>query len=289
MNGVTPLMQYHGGKFRLAPWIMSHFPPTSAFDVYVEAFGGAAGVLLRKPRSHAEVYNDLDGEVVNLFEVLRSSEQRKRLIESIMLTPFARQEFERAYELAEDPIESARRLLVRAHMGFGSAGATYGHTGYRTDTRRAYGTPQHHWKRLPSVIEVVAERLSGVLIENRNALAVFDQHDSPRTLHYVDPPYLRETRNTGYQRVYRHEMSVQCHCELLDRLRHAQGYVILSGYDSPLYREVLHDWRVTRRRTQASGQQGSVIRIECLWLNPRASEWAGQMEFDFPKSEVAHG
>ena len=284
----APLMRYHGGKFRMAPWIMAHFPPMSAFDVYVESFGGAAGVLLQKPRSYAEVYNDLDGDVVNLFEVLRSSEQCERLIEKLALTPYARCEFEHAWGHAHDPIERARRLLVRAHMGFGSAGATRGNSGFRTDTRRAHGTTQHHWQRLPSVIGRVAERLSGVLVENRDALTVIAQHDSPRTLHYVDPPYLEETREKGHRHVYGHELSDQRHIELLARLRLAKGYVILSGYDAALYRDALRDWRMARRHVQASGQRGSGRRTECLWLNPRAAEWAGQMELNLPYQEVAH-
>ncbi|WP_353980856.1 DNA adenine methylase [Salinicola endophyticus] len=289
MTVTAPLMRYHGGKFRLAPWIMAHFPPMSAFDVYVESFGGAAGVLLQKPRSYAEVYNDLDGDVVNLFEVLRSSQQRAWLIEQVALTPYARLEFERAWDPAQDPIERARRLLIRAHMGFGTAGATRGNSGFRTDTRRAHGTTQHHWQRLPSVIGRVAERLSGVLIENRDALTVIAQHDSPRTLHYVDPPYLGETRESGHRHAYSHELSDQRHVELLERLRLAKGYVILSGYDAALYREALRDWRMTRRHVQASAQRGSGRRTECLWLNPRAAEWAGQMELNLSYLEVSHG
>ncbi|MCS2611069.1 DNA adenine methylase [Halomonas dongshanensis] len=284
----APLMRYHGGKFRLAPWIMAHFPPMSAFDVYVESFGGAAGVLLQKPRSYAEVYNDLDGDVVNLFEVLRSHEQRECLIEQVALTPYARLEFKRAWDPVQDQVERARRLLIRAYMGFGSAGATRGNSGFRTDTRRAHGTTQHHWQRLPSVIGRVAERLSGVLIENRDALTVIAQHDSPRTLHYVDPPYLEETREKGHRHVYGYELSDQRHIELLEHLRLAKGYVILSGYDAPLYRETLRDWRMARRHVQVSAQRGSGQRTECLWLNPRAAEWAGQMELNLPCQEVAY-
>ncbi|WP_199905478.1 DNA adenine methylase [Microvirgula aerodenitrificans] len=82
-----PVLRYHGGKFRLAPWILEFFPP---HQIYVEPFGGAAGVLIQKPRSHGEVYNDLDGDIVNLFRVLRSPEQRQLLLEQLVLTPYAR-------------------------------------------------------------------------------------------------------------------------------------------------------------------------------------------------------
>ena len=108
MTVTAPALRYHGAKFRLAPWIMSFFP---SHRCYVEPFGGAAGVLLQKPRAYAEVYNDLDDEITNFFRVLR--EQPDALIEQIQLTPYARAEFDLAYESTTCPIERARRTAVR--------------------------------------------------------------------------------------------------------------------------------------------------------------------------------
>jgi len=109
-----PILRYHGGKWRLAPWIISHFP---RHRFYVEPFGGVASVLLRKPRSFHEVYNDLDGNLVNLLSVLRDETTRNKLIEDLRLTPFAREEFVLARRDADDPIERARRTIVRSFMG----------------------------------------------------------------------------------------------------------------------------------------------------------------------------
>ncbi|SAI58979.1 modification methylase [Bordetella ansorpii] len=213
MGVIRPVMRYHGGKFRLAPWVIRHFPPHRC---YVEPYGGAAGVLVQKDRAYAEVYNDLDGDVVNLFRVLRSPSDRALLVEQLTLTPYARDEFEAAYEVAEDPVERARRTLIRAEMGFGSAGATKGATGFRVDTRRVYGTAQDLWRRLPATLSAVGERLSGVMIENRPALDVIRQHDGPDVLFYIDPPYIPEARQPG--RFYAHEMSREDHLALLDLL-----------------------------------------------------------------------
>jgi len=105
-----PAIRYHGAKFRIAPWVLQHFPPHTC---YVEPFGGAAGVLLQKPRAYAEVYNDLDGDVVNFFRVLRDPEQRRELIEACALTPYARDEFDLAWKPTDSPVEQARRLAVR--------------------------------------------------------------------------------------------------------------------------------------------------------------------------------
>lgn len=151
-----PALRYHGAKFRLAEWVMQFFP---AHTCYVEPFGGAAGVLLQKPRAYAEAYNDLDGNVVNFFRVLRDPIQRQQLVDACVLTSYARDEFELSWEPTEEPIERARRLCIRAQMGFGSAGATKGVTGFRIDTKRgAQHEAKHTAPAPPSRRLVVRQR-----------------------------------------------------------------------------------------------------------------------------------
>jgi DNA adenine methylase len=266
-DGLAPLrpaLRYHGGKFRLAPWILKHFPPHRC---YVEPFGGAAGVLLLKPRSPAEVYNDLDGDVVNFFRVVRDPLTRKALRHACVFTPYARAEFDQAWEQTDDPVERARRTAVRASMGFGSAGATKGVTGFRIDTRRAYATAQDDWADYPSNLAAIGRRFERVLIECRPAVEVLLQHDAVDTLHYVDPPYVHSTRGMR-GRAYRHEMSDCEHRELLDVLGRLRGMVLLSGYDSSLYADALPGWRRHSTRARISAGRGTAIREEVLWMNP---------------------
>lgn len=260
-----PALRYFGGKFRLAPWVMSFFP---AHRCYVEPFGGAAGVLIQKQRSYAEVYNDLDGEIVNFFQVLRDPQKRFELERQIRLTPYARDEFETAYEPTDDPVERARRTAVRAQMGFGSAGAVKGTTGFRSDTLRAYGTAQHLWAEYPDCLASIGERFAAVLIENRPAIEVMQQHDHRDTLHFVDPPYVHATRQMRAKGGYRHEMSDEDHEDLLATLLELEGMVVVSGYDTDLYNDTLRGW--ARRSTQApaSAGRGTVLRTEVLWINP---------------------
>ncbi|MDQ8954557.1 DNA adenine methylase [Acinetobacter rudis] len=264
-----PLIRYHGGKFRLAHWIISQMPNHTC---YTEAFGGAAGVLLQKPRAYAEVYNDLDGDIVNLFEVLRDSSSREQLIEQLVLTPYSRADFENAWEPTENKIERARRVCVRAQMGFGSAGATKGITGFRIDTKRQYGTAQSLWSTYPEHLGIVGQRLSGVLIENRPAVQVLKDHDAKATLHYVDTPYVMDTRYDGAKsgRIYRHEMDDQDHKELLKTLLELEGMVMLSGYPCELYGDVLVGWKRIDTSARISAGRGTALRTECLWLNPAA-------------------
>lgn len=264
-----PALRYHGGKWRLASWIISRFPE---HRTYVEPFGGAASVLLRKTRSYAEIYNDLDGEIAGLFRVLRDPAAAARLCRDIALTPFARAEFEAAYAPATDPVERARRLVVRSFMGFGSDGFN-GRTctGFRANSRRSHTTPAHNWGSFPPQVNAIAERLRGVVIENRPAAEVIARFDAPDSLHYLDPPYVHSTRagGTGPKRAYRHEMSDDDHRDLARQIRGLRGFVVLSGYRSRLYDELFGDWRVFEKDALADGARP---RVETLWINPKA--WA---------------
>jgi DNA adenine methylase len=265
MTPTRPALRYHGGKFRLAPWIMQFFPPHAC---YVEPFGGAAGVLLQKPRVYAEVYNDLDGDVVNFFRVVRDPKLRADLIEACRLTPYAREEFNQAYEPTDDPLERARRVCIRAAMGFGSAGATKASTGFRTDTRRKYGTAQHNWAAYPEALACIGERFAGVLIEHRDAVDVLQAHDGDDTLLFVDPPYVHETRSMRNRGGYRHELDDAGHQRLLEALLAVDGMVVLCGYATDLYDDTLRGWRRHSTEARISGGRGTSLRTEVVWLNP---------------------
>ncbi len=273
----APILRYHGGKFRIADWLIQHFPP---HQVYVEPFGGGASVLLSKPPAPAEVYNDLDSEIVNLFRVLRDPHDARVLAQQCQYTPYAREEFEQAQIPSDQPIEQARRTLVRSWFSFGSAGATRGRTGMRTFTKpdSAYLGVAQAWSRVSRLIPVVTERLSRVVIEHRPAIDVMRNHDSPTTLHYVDPPYLPEPRSSGGTRYYRHELTQEDHEVLLDVLQGLTGMVLLSGYAHPLYDQCLPGWHRASLATSGSSRFGSTSRTECLWLNPQAQHGLAQLD-----------
>ena len=263
-----PLVRYHGGKWMLAPWIIAHFPPHRC---YVEAFGGGGSVLLRKPRAYAEVYNDLGGEIVNLFTVAR--EQGEKLAQLIELTPFARAEFIQSYEPADDPLEQARRTLTRSFMGFGS-NSLHQKTGFRANSNQSGTTPAHDWMNYPDALRVTIKRLRGVVIENRDAMACMLHHDTPETLHYADPPYVFSTRSDS-KADYPHEMTDAAHEQFAQNLKCLKGMVIVSGYRSDAYDTLFSDWR---RIDKASYADGAAKRIESLWLSPNMQ--APQIELD---------
>lgn len=272
MNAPTrPALRYMGGKWRLAPWIVGHFP---AHRTYVEPFGGAASVLLRKTRSYAEIYNDLDGEVVNLFRVLRCPDLGPELARQVALTPFARDEFEATYVASADPLENARQLVARSFMGFGStAVALRRRTGFRADSNRSGKHPAADWMGLPEALLAITDRMRGVVIENRDALSVMDRFDGPETLMFLDPPYVHGTRSQkrargALEHAYKHEMTDEDHAGLLAWLQSSSSMILLSGYGSQLYDNGLKGWRRVEIDALADGARK---RTEVLWINPAAA------------------
>lgn len=222
---------------------------------------------MRKNRCYAEIYNDMDGEVVNLFKVLR--DQGEQLKEKLELTPFARNEFEESYLQTECEVERARRTVARSFMGFGSPAAMGGKTGFRGSSNRSGSTPAHDWANYPKHVPKLTSRLVGVVIENMPALYVIAKYDGPDTLHYVDPPYVHSTRGHGNKyctkHEYRFEMTDADHRELSAALHAVQGMVVISGYQCELYEELYADWQRVECKSFADGARE---RKECLWLSP---------------------
>lgn len=280
-NPITrPVLRYHGGKFgirgTLADRIIAEFPP---HRVYVEAFGGGGSVLMRKPRSYAEVYNDRWDAVVNVFRVLRDPATAAELERRLRLTPFARAEFEQtaAAHIAEvtDPVDLARLTIMRSFMGFASGASNpFYATGFRSNSNRSGTTPAYDWQHYPDHIAGFVDRLQGVVIENRDALAIIPQHDSADTLFYVDPPYVHATRSDKArpQREYVFELTDEDHRALAATLRNVKGMVVLSGYDSELYTCLYDGWRQLSFGALAAGARA---RTEVLWFNAAAWERKG--------------
>ena len=253
-----PALRYFGAKWRDAPRIIAHFPP---HECYVEPFAGGAAVLLRKPPSPLEYYNDSSGDVVNYFRVLR--DRTDDLLLAIRRTPFSREELALSLEPAADPVERARRFYVRMWQG---RGAHESATGWRYQRRRARNkTALGDWTDL-SHLPAAAERFTQVGIEHDDALAVIRRFDAETTLFYVDPPYLREVRSKTSPR-YAEEFSTEHdHRMLAAVLGEIEGMAVLSGKPSGLY-EDLFESRGWRRIDRAS-RDAEKSTTESIWLNP---------------------
>lgn len=252
-------LKYPGGKVKISSWVISFFP---RHKIYVEPFGGAAGVLLNKTSSPLEVYNDLNSDLVNFFRVLRDKEKAAELIRRLKLTPYAREEYYSCYSMPEgDDIERARALVCRAGMGIGIRGVvSESRCGFAADGKKIRKNAQvfvNHVK----IMSEIAERFRSVVIEHKDALELIPHYDSPDTLWYLDPPY-----NCGYSFRYRAGVDQKA---MLGAFKNVSGYVVLSGYENRLYADELAGWHMETRPHYNFANRRTK---ECLWISPRTWE-----------------
>jgi DNA adenine methylase len=256
---------WYGGKFSHLDWLLPLLPPTQH---YCEPFGGSASVLINRLPSPVETFNDIDGEIVNFFRVLR--EHKEDLLEAIGLTPFSRTEFKIAIGSNGDDIsdvERARRFFVRARQvrtGLAQT-ASSGRWAHCVLTSRAgMAGAVSRWLGSVEGLSEIAQRLLRVQIECGSALDVIQRYDSEDTLFYCDPPYPHETR--GDSKAYAYEMTDEEHRSLADALHQVKGRVALSGYHGSLMDELYQDWNCIEApaKTIHSVKQ---VRVEVLWTN----------------------
>jgi DNA adenine methylase len=251
---------YFGSKQRIAPWIASLLP---AHGHYVEPFAGGLSVLLAKRPSPMETVNDLDGELMTFWRVLR--DRPDELLRACMLTPHGRAELAATFEPTTDDLELARRIWCRLAQG---RSGTLRNTGWRH-----YIDPAGSATSMPGYMEgyvdrlaAAAERLRAVSLESLPALTLIGKYGAqPDVLLYVDPPYLGTTRPWSNYRV---EMkSEDEHRELAAALVDCRATVVLSGYDSPLYAELYDGWHRYTQQTMTGNAKADKARVEVLWAN----------------------
>ena len=253
---MNTLLNYPGAKWGMAKEIVALMPQHRS---YLEPFFGSGAVLFNKPPSAIETVNDLDGDIVNFFTVLR--QESDKLAEALALTPYSREVFNDAHESrGTEPFDRAYRFAIRSKMGHGFK--TYQKTGFKIDVHaRENSYAVNCWNRLPGDLREAALRLKGVQIENQPALDIIRKFNYYNVLIYADPPYLMDTRG-GKQ--YKCEMTEQDHVQLLEVLLQHKGPVILSGYPHDLYDGMLSGWSKVCRK---SYNQNADQRTEVLWCN----------------------
>jgi DNA adenine methylase len=268
----SPAIRYYGGKWRLAPWIISHFPQ---HETYVEPCGGAASVLIRKPPVDTEVYNDLDSNVYNYFLVLR--DKQEELVNKLMLTPWSREELAfciNNLSNTDDPIEKARRFWVVLQMSIKASLGEARVSDFRTTKRMSGKLSGLNKDAVTKNLLAVSKRLVGVQIENTDAFALIEKFASvPKCLIYFDPPYVPDTR--VHTKRYAYEWPQELHKRAADLLKEHTGYVVVSGYPSELY-EQLYENDGWVRVDKLADTMGQTKRTECLWLSPKTYSALGQ-------------
>ena len=276
------LFPYTGGKTRLRSWLHEFLP--KRMDTYAEAYVGSGGFFfgLEEGVATMEAINDLDHEIYNVFKVLQDPVQFDILQRKLRLTPYSREFFSDAVNIHKSPVDFTSVASMQEHawatmVGFamsisGSGAKNAGNWGVsRVATTQCVG----RWNKRLFLLDRFHERLSGVHIDNSDAIHFIHQWDSPTTVFYADPPYLRSTRK-GRDRIYSTEMTPERMDELLDTLFAAQGAVLLSHYSEPSFDQLFLDrgWQLftkdwfTTASTQMQKRDERTARTECAYLSP---------------------
>lgn len=272
MSNITPL-KYYGGKTQHRRWILPLLP---AAETYVEPYAGSAAILLHREPAPVEVLNDIDGDLVTFFSVLR--EQPERLVNQLRRTPYAREAFEAAVEArdsdaAASDVERARRVFVRHNQARGGEGEPHKSSWSfcKTGSTSGRNASVRGWQRKIEVLFEAADRLRDVQIECRPAVDVIERYDHEDAVIYCDPPYVPGTRDRDNRDNYgAGEMTRDDHRELVETLVACTGRVAISGYPSELYERVLEDeygWTRVERETVSNASEQKSERIEALWVN----------------------
>lgn len=250
------LLRYPGSKWNLANRIVDLLPKHKS---YLEPYFGSGAVLFTKPPSAIETVNDLNEDIVNLFEIVRDNPDK--LVERLFLTPYSRKVYDEVFtKQPADKIEKAVHFVIKSVMSHGFR--TIEKSGWKNDINgreKAYAV--RHWNELPEIIQEMTLRLKQVQIENRPALELIKRFNKSDVCMYIDPPYMLSTRT---RKQYSYEMSDEDHAELLDVICQSKAKILLSGYDSELYNDKLKDWH--RLEFSATAEKG-LKRTEVLWLN----------------------
>ncbi|NWJ94251.1 MAG: DNA adenine methylase [Chloroflexi bacterium] len=224
---------WYGGKYSHLEWLLPLLP---SCHHYCEPFSGSAAALLNREPAPVETYNDIDGDVVNFFRVLR--DQSDEIIKAISLTPFSREEYHQAiYGTTEgiSELEWARRFYIKARQtrtGLAQTASLGRWANCKETSRAGMSGVVSRWLGGVEALDEIAQRLIRVQIENRPALDIINLYDGLDTLFYCDPPYLHATR--GDSNAYGFEMDERQHQELAKALNTCQAKVAVSGYDHPL-------------------------------------------------------
>ena len=256
---------WYGGKFNHLDWLLPLLPEAHH---YCEPFGGSGAVLLNRLPSAVETYNDLDGEVVNFFRVLR--EQKDELVTLIALTPFSREEYFIALSDSQDeipPLQRAHHFYIRARQtrsGLAQTASLGRWANCKNTSRSGMSGVVSRWLGSVEGLPDIAMRLLRVQIENRPATDVINLYDDEGTLFYCDPPYPHDSR--GDTKAYGYEMTDAQHVALSAVLHQIQGSAAISGYQCDLLNELYSDWQLHLAPPKQS-HTSKQLRQEALWTN----------------------
>ena len=251
-------IKYYGGKTYMTDIIKSYFPNT--YDVYVQGFGGGASLLFSKEQEKSEIYNDLGQNVYSLFKVLSDKTLFVQLKEMLDLTYYSadvRKQFKEKLKLSNlKLVERAYYFIYVNRTSFNGVG------GFSTNliTRRNMSKSVSDYLSMIDGLPQIHNRLSSVIVQNRDIFDLIPKYDSKNTFFYLDPPYVHQTRSSTTS--YEVEMTNEQHEQFVGLINHSKGKFLISGYYHSIY-----DGLKNFKRIDFESPNSCSDSIETLWMN----------------------
>lgn len=262
MKKVLSPFRYYGSKARLMKHIVRLLPP---HRLYVSGFGGSGSDITCKKPSFQEIYNDLNENLVNFFRVLNDREQYGRLLSLVAGSPLSRGIHTDCQRIVrhghKDPVMRAFAVFYSSFLCFSGMDAA----ARKSIAISSTAPVPARWRTADQHLWAVRKRFRAVFLENKGWQDIITKFDGPDTVFYLDPPYEHSTRTTTKEYLY--EMSTDGHEELLVRLRTVTGFVVMSGYDCPLYQHYLSKWRRRDIQVICAASSLRAPRVETVWMN----------------------
>ena len=261
---------YFGGKFSWLDNLYEFFP--NDLTHLAEVFGGSMAVSLNYQKKAIITVNEINGEITNFFEVLRT--RPEELLALLYLTPCSQEEFNRCWNLTDDKVENARRFYVRIRQSFFGLGAQRKSKGWHMAKQHLNahrGETVSKWNNaLDKLVDVIEVLRTNIQITNNDFRDFIKKTDTKNTFFYEDPPYVQETRASFND--YRFEFNTNDHIDLADINHKVAGKVMISGYRSKLYDDELYkDWQRIDFPSKKNNIRSGLV-TESIWINYEIKE-----------------
>lgn len=278
MRSIIP---WYGGKYYQFKELVKYFPQHWTF---IDGFGGGGQVIMNKFPSKVEIYNDINSSLYNFYSVLKDESNIDRLKYILTLSPYSNKEFENSndYKDEPDPVLSAAKFYIRLKQSFNYSFKTWSMN--KKPSRRGMAKVVSSYlhdidEHLPKVIE----RLRQIQLMNEDFIEMMPKFSNDSYFIYLDPTYIPDARTA--KNVYEYEMTIQQHEDLLKAMLNNNSKIMISGYDSELYNDMLSNWRkieignYVKRAALVKQTENKSIGTEYIWINYSDSEIVGNVDY----------
>jgi DNA adenine methylase len=265
VDSVKSPIKYFGGKGNMFQELLDQFPKDDEYKVYLEPFGGSAAMLLSRPLGHVEIYNDIYANVYSLFKALSDKslfDKFKSKCDLAIYSAQLRKEYkEKLKETGLSIVDRAYYFWYVNRTSHNGIGGWSANCYVRRKMSKATSDFLSCIDRMPEL----HDRLSAVIVENRDAIELMEKYNQSNVFMYLDPPYHQDTRGSAR---YVHDYTNEQHEAFIDCVLELDAKVLISGYICKAYERLSPKFtRIDFNVKTVTGTGAKKTKVESLWKN----------------------